>query len=129
MQPSSKQTKFQTVEEYIEAQPAGVQNALQRVRDAIRQAVPGAEERISYNMPTYKLQGASLLSFAAWKQHYALYVASKPIVEAFKSELQRCEIDTGTIRFSFEDPVPHKLIERIAQLRAKQLSQSHPAPG
>ena len=58
-----------------------------------------------------------LLQFAAWSDHYALYVATAPIVAAFKSELRNCEIDTGTIRFPLTDPVPEKLIGRIAKMR------------
>ena len=62
-----------SVDQYIASQPAAVQRMLTRVRSTIRNAVPGAEEVISYKIPTYKLHGRPVLYFAGWKQHYSLY--------------------------------------------------------
>ena len=109
---------FATVDDYIAAQPAPAQAALKRVRAAILEAVPGAAEGISYNMPAYKLGKTRLLQFAAWSDHYALYVSTAQIAAAFESELRNCEIDTGTIRFPLDEPVPEHLIGRIAKMRA-----------
>jgi uncharacterized protein YdhG (YjbR/CyaY superfamily) len=116
-------TRFLSVDEYIAAQPKAVQGALGLVRSIIRKAVPGAEEVISYNMPTYKLHGARLLYFAAWKQHYSLYAATENVMAAFKNELAPYEVIKGTIRFPLSEPVPGKLIERIAKFRAKEVAQ------
>ena len=70
-------TDFKSVDEYIGAQPKGVQPVLRLVRSIIRKAVPGAVEVISYQLPAYRLaEGPGLLYFAAWKQHYSLYSAS-----------------------------------------------------
>ena len=117
-------TDFKSVDEYIAAQPEDVQVILERVRGVIRKAVPGAEEMISYQIPTYKLQGSRVLYFAGWKQHYSLYPASDQLVETFKGDLAPYEIDKGTIRFPLSQPVPVKLIERIAKFRAKEAAAS-----
>lgn len=69
-------TDFKSVDEYIAAQPDAAQVVLERVRSTIRRALPGAEEVISYNMPTYKVHGRPVLYFAGWKQHYSLYPAT-----------------------------------------------------
>jgi uncharacterized protein YdhG (YjbR/CyaY superfamily) len=123
-------TDFRSVDEYIAAQPEDVQAILERVRGAIRRAVPGVQEMISYQIPTYKLHGGRVLYFAGWKQHYSLYPASDDLVEAFKDDLAPYEIDKGTIRFPLSQPVPVKLIERIAKFRAKEAAaSSKPAPG
>ncbi|MGA2760817.1 MAG: DUF1801 domain-containing protein [Candidatus Cybelea sp.] len=111
---------FTSVDEYLAAQPAAAQAALRRVRAAIREALPQAQEVISYNIPGYKLEGASVLQFAASKEHYALYLATKPILEAFENELRNCTVGKGTIRFSYADPVPEALIQRIARFRAER---------
>jgi uncharacterized protein YdhG (YjbR/CyaY superfamily) len=116
-------TEFKSVDEYIASQPAAVQSILGRVRSAIRKAVPGAQEVISYNMPTYKLYDGRLLYFAAWKQHYAIYAATDGVVAAFHDELASYEIDKGTIRFPLSAPVPVKLIGRIAKFRAKEAAE------
>jgi len=116
-------TGFKSVDEYIASQPEAVQDVLERVRSAIRKAVPGAEEVISYKIPTYKLQGGPVLYFAGWRQHYSLYAASDHVVAAFKDDLAPYEVNKGTIRFPLSQPVPVKLIERIAKFRAKEVAE------
>lgn len=90
------------------------------MRKTIRKAVPEAEEIISYKTPAYKLHGRPVLYFAGWKQHYSLYSATDHVVTALQDALSRYGISKGTIRFPLSDPVPVKLIERIAKLRAKE---------
>ena len=113
-------TDFKSVDEYIATHPEDVQAILQRVRRTIRKAVPDATEVISYQIPTYKLQGRAVLFFAGWKQHYSLYPATERLIEAFEADLAPYEVSKGTIRFPLSQPVPVKLIERIAKFRAKE---------
>ncbi len=114
---------FNSVDDYIAAQPVPVQAILERVRTAIRKAVPGAEEAISYRIPTYKLQNRAMLHFAGWKLHYSLYPATERVVAAFQEELAPYEIEKGTIRFPLSQPVPVKLIGRIAKFRAQEVAE------
>lgn len=120
-------TNANSVSEYIGLQPKCVQATLKRVRSAIRKAVPGAEELLSYNIPTYKLHGDAVLYFAGWKQHYSLYPATSRVVAAFKSDLAPYEVRKGTIRFPLSKPVPARLIARIAKLRAEEVARRHEA--
>ena len=113
-------TDFKSVDQYIGAQPETAQLALKSVRSAIRKAVPAAEELISYQIPTYKLHGGRVLFFAAWKQYYSLYPATGRLLAAFKKELAAYEVQKRTIHFPFSQPVPVKLIERIAKFRAEE---------
>ncbi len=116
-------TDFKSVDEYIAWQPEAVQEILGRVRSTIRKAVPGAKEVISYKIPAYKLPSGPVLYFAGWKQHYSLYPATARVVEAFKDELGSYEVSKGTIRFPLSQPVPVKLIGRIAKFRAKEVAE------
>jgi uncharacterized protein YdhG (YjbR/CyaY superfamily) len=117
-------TDFKSMDEYIALQPAAVQAVLERVRSAIRKAVRGAEETISYQIPTFKLRGAAVLYFAGWKKHYSIYPATARLVAAFKDDLAPYEFNNkGTIRFPLSEPVPVKLIERIAKFRAKEVAE------
>jgi uncharacterized protein YdhG (YjbR/CyaY superfamily) len=116
-------TDFESVDEYIASQPEAVRGILGRVRSTIREAVPGAEEVISYKIPTYKLHGGPVLYFAGWKRHYSLYPATERVVAAFKDELASYEVSKGTIRFPLAQPVPVKLIGRIAKFRAKEVAE------
>jgi uncharacterized protein YdhG (YjbR/CyaY superfamily) len=116
--------EIESVDEYIAAQPEAAQQALELVRTAIRKAVPKAEESITYKMPTYKMHGERLLYFAGWKQHYSLYPATKRLIATLKNDLKPYEVVKSTVRFSLAEPVPAKLIERIAKFRAKEVSES-----
>lgn len=110
-----------SVDEYITSQPPHVQDALKRIRGAIRTAAPRATESISYGMPAYALSGAHVLQFGAWKRHFALYGATQRVVTAFKDELSAFEVGNGTIRFPISEPAPVKLIARIVKLRASEI--------
>jgi|SRR5271165_2745896 len=115
---------YKSVDHYIAAQPEAVQGILERVRNIIRKAIPNADEAISYQIPTYKLNGRAVIYFAGWKQHYSLYPVSGLVKAAFPDELAPYEINKGTIRFPLSRPVPAKLIERIAKLRAEEVTGS-----
>ena len=120
-------TNFKSVDEYIASQPEASQGILTRVRNTIREAVPGAEEVISYKIPTYKLHSGPVLYFAGWKRHYSLYPATARVVAAFKDELASYEVTRGTIRFPLSQPVPVKLIGRIAKFRAREVAEREKA--
>ena len=114
--------RFGSVKEYIASKPTDVRVVLERVRRAIRKAVPAAEEGLAYQIPVYKLNGAAVLYFAGWKAHYSLYPASDALVAAFGRELAPYKRSKGTIRFPLSEPVPVSLIKRIARFRARQLT-------
>jgi uncharacterized protein YdhG (YjbR/CyaY superfamily) len=115
-------TDFKSVDSYIASQPEAVRGVLERVRSAIRKAVPGVEETISYKIPTYKLNGSPVLYFAGWKQHYSLYPIGDRVVAAFREDFASYEIEKSTLRFPLSKPVPVKLIERIAKIRAREIA-------
>ena len=122
-------TDFKSVSEYIASKRKDVQAVLKLVRDAIRKAVPEAEELISYQMPMYRLNGGPVLYFAGWKQHYSLYPLGDAVAAEFQKELAAYEMSRGTIRLPLSEPVPVKLIQRIAKFRAKQLTARQKAKG
>lgn len=110
---------FHSVDEYIGTFPAEVQDILQNVRQAIREAVPQAEELISYQMPAFKLHG-TVVWYAAWKKHIGLYPRTQGMEAAFKKELSEYEGSKGTIKFPLDKPIPFDLIRKIAQYRAME---------
>jgi uncharacterized protein YdhG (YjbR/CyaY superfamily) len=118
---SMAKTSSKTVDEYIAGRPEAVRRILTRLRNIIRKAVPGAEESISYGIPTYKLRGRPVIYFAGWSKHYSLYPSGDRLVAAFKKQLAPYEINKGTIRFPLDEAVPVKLIESIAKFRAKEV--------
>jgi uncharacterized protein YdhG (YjbR/CyaY superfamily) len=109
-----------SVDDYLAAQPEATQRILGRVRSAIRKAMPEAEEVISYKIPAYRLHGRIVIYFAGWKEHYSIYPAIGALVAEFRDELAPYKISKGTIRFPLSQPVPVKLIERIAKFRSQE---------
>lgn len=90
---------------------------LQKIRETIRDAAPDAVEKISYQMPTFALEG-NLVHFAAFKNHIGFYPAPRGI-EAFQEELSAYQGGKGSVQFPLEQPVPYDLIRRIVVFRVK----------
>lgn len=108
----------ETIDEYIAGFPPDVQEILQKIRMAIREAAPGAEETIKYRMPTFTLNG-NLVHFAAFKKHIGFYPIPTGI-EQFKDELSAYETGKGSVRFPLDRPIPYDLIGRIVRFRVKE---------
>ncbi|MFL6429648.1 MAG: iron chaperone [Acidobacteriaceae bacterium] len=124
---AKRKPNLQSMDEYISMQPPAMQIVLERVRSAIGKVVRDAEECISYQIPAFKLNGRVLLYFAGWKEHYSVYPASDAMMAAFPGELDRYRVSKGTLRFLLSEPVPVKLIARIAKFRAEELAERKPA--
>jgi uncharacterized protein YdhG (YjbR/CyaY superfamily) len=116
-------SNFKSVDGYIAAQPESARAVLEEVRGAILIALPAAAETISYNMPTYKLPGMTVIHFAAWKKHFSLYPASTKLIAFFKKDIASATINKSTIRFPLDGPVPVKLIGRIVKFRVKEQAE------
>ena len=111
--------QFKTIDEYIEAFPTNVQNILEKMRQTIRKAAPEAIEVISYQMPTFKLNGKNLVHFAAFKNHIGFYPIPTGI-EAFKEELSQYKQGKGSVQFPIDKPIPYDLVEKVVKYRAKE---------
>ena len=121
----TRKLPFTSVDEYIGSFDDEVRPVLARVRNAIRKALPQSQECISYNMPTYKLRGRTLLHFAGWKNHYSLYAATEAVVAAFKADLRPYKIEKGTVQFPYAKPVPVDLIRKMAKFRADEIARQN----
>jgi uncharacterized protein YdhG (YjbR/CyaY superfamily) len=109
---------FASIDEYLAKQPEASRKVLERVRGLIRKALPGAEERISYQIPSFRLYDTYVVYFAGWKHHFSLYPVTGKVQEALAAELQAYEVSKGTVRFPLDAPVPARVISRIARLLA-----------
>ncbi|MBR7187372.1 MAG: DUF1801 domain-containing protein [Clostridia bacterium] len=105
--------KPNTVDEYIDSQEAAVQPRLREIRAILRAAIPEAEERMSWSMPTF-WKGRNIIHFAASKKHLGLYPGGEATA-VFAEELKDCDISKGTIRIPWDRELPVELIQKIAQ--------------
>ncbi len=111
-------TEPQTIDEYIAGFPPEVQEKLQKVRETIRKAAPDAQERISYKMPAFTLNG-NLVYFSAFKNHIGFYPIPSGIAR-FEKELAPYKKAKGSVQFPLDKPIPYGLITRIVKFRAKE---------
>ncbi|MGH9460070.1 MAG: iron chaperone [Vicinamibacteria bacterium] len=110
---------FETIDEYKKTFPKDVQGILEKMRQTIKEAAPDAVEAISYQMPTFKLNGKNLVHFAAFKNHIGFYPIPSGI-EAFKKELSGYKQGKGSVQFPLDKPVPYGLVEKVVRFRAKE---------
>lgn len=102
-----------TVDEYIATQDETVQPRLKEIRAIFRQALPEAEECLSWSMPTYR-KGRNIIHFAAQKKHVGIYPGGEATT-VFAEELKVLDVSKGTIRLPYDREVPGELLTRIAQ--------------
>ena len=113
------QAAAKNIDEYIAGFPKYVQKILKKIRMTIKKAAPGAEEKISYQIPTFTLNGTYLIYFAGYNNHIGLYPAPRG-AETFKKELAAYEGGKGTVRFPLDKPIPFDLISRIVKYKIKE---------
>ena len=114
----AKQAAPQTIDEYIANFPPDIQEILKKIRETIRAAAPGAEEAISYQMPTFKLNG-NLVHFAAFKNHIGFYPTPSGTAK-FQKEIAGYKAAKGSIQFPLDEPIPYDLITKIVKFRVKE---------
>ena len=119
-----KSKKPSTIDEYIALFPSDVKTILEKTRQTIKKAAPTAEETISYQMPTFKLNSKNLVYFAAFKHHLGFYPVPSGIT-AFKKELSVYKQGKGSVQFPLDQPIPYDLVTKIVRFRVKEtLSQT-----
>ena len=116
-----------TIDEYIAGFPKDVQAILKKVRATIRKVAPDAEEKISYQMPTFAQKGI-LVHFAAHEEHLGFYPTPTGIA-AFQKQLSAYEGGKGSVQFPYDQPIPYGLIEKIVKFRVKENLEKARAKG
>ncbi len=107
-----------SIDKYIASFSPEVQAILAKIRMTIRNIAPAAQETISYNIPTFTLNGV-LVHFAAFKEHIGFYPPVRGDAKLEKA-VSRYAGEKGNLRFPLDRPVPYGLIERLVKLRVKQ---------
>lgn len=96
--------------------------SLEHIEKIVKTLVPEANEVISYGIPGFKYQGAYLLGFAAFKNHFSLFPTSGPI-DALKPKLKAYKLARGTIQFTDSAPIPDSLIKEIINHRLSVINK------
>ena len=115
---------FKTIDEYIDTFPDDVKRILNQLRQTIKETAPEAEETISYQIPTFTLNG-NLVDFAAFENHIGFYPTPSGM-DAFKEELSQYKGSKGSVQFPIDEPLPLTLIRRIVEYRVKENLERKP---
>jgi uncharacterized protein YdhG (YjbR/CyaY superfamily) len=107
------------IDAYLEALPDDVRSTLERVRSIIRETAPDCTERVSYQIPIFRLR-KDLVGISAQKNHCALHSMSPPLMKAMAEELKGVKVSGATIHFTPEKPLSRGLIEKILRERMKE---------
>ncbi len=114
--------KFETVDDYISAQPEKTREVLIKLRERVKELAPDAIESMSYGMPGYKLKKKPLIYFAGWKEHISLYPTPGGM-DAFEADLKPYKTGKGTAQFTLKETIPYDLIDRIIKFRIEETSE------
>ena len=106
------------VKEYLSQVPQPQRAALEKLRSTIKLIVPDATEVISYDIPTFKLQGRMLVSYAAFKHHCSFFPGAGPI-EKHANDLKSFQTSKGTIQFTPEHPLSAALVKKLVKTRIR----------
>jgi uncharacterized protein YdhG (YjbR/CyaY superfamily) len=114
--------KPQTIDEYLSKLPHHQRATLEKLRVAIRAALPEAEEAINYGMPSFRIGGKVICGFAAAKRHCAFYPWSSQTVATLAHDLEQYETSKGTIRFPIGRPLPAPLVRKVIKTRLAEIA-------
>ena len=106
-----------TVDEYLARLDDTRRGVLERMRQQIRAAAPGAEECINFGVCAFRLDGQMLIGFGAAASHCALYLFSGSTIAAHKDQLAGYKTSKGAIRFPADRPLPATLVRRLVRAR------------
>ncbi|MEP6636354.1 MAG: DUF1801 domain-containing protein [Acidobacteriota bacterium] len=115
----TKSVPARDVDEYLARVPKDARETLEKLRKTIKAAAPRAVEVISYQIPTFKVDGRMLVSFAACKHHCSFFPGAAPIKE-HEYDLKSYVTSKGTIRFAIGKPLPATLVRKLVKARLKQ---------
>lgn len=111
------------VDAYIEGAPEEVRATLTELRRVIKNAAPGASERISYGMPFYEYGGTGyqgrLVYFAAFKKHISLFITPWH-AETVPAELAQYHASKATYQFPLDKPIPFTLIGETVEALVRE---------
>jgi uncharacterized protein YdhG (YjbR/CyaY superfamily) len=109
--------KLTSVEQYLDSLTPESRAALDELRRAVHEAVPGAEEGIGYQILAIRRDGHPLLYLAGWRGHVSMYP-----IPAGDAELERdvapYVAGKGTVKFPLSQPLPLDLVRRLAEALA-----------
>ncbi|MBZ4191836.1 iron chaperone [Niabella beijingensis] len=114
-------TDFKTIDEYQSTFPAEVQQRMQQIRKIIKDAVPEAEEVISYQIPAFRTSKQFLIYYSAYARHISLSSPWSPaLLKEFETDLKGLQVSKSAIQLPADKPLPAAFVKRLIKFREKE---------
>jgi uncharacterized protein YdhG (YjbR/CyaY superfamily) len=108
-------------DDYLASVPERERAELERIRQIVRSAVPGADESMSYGMPAFKYRGHPLLGFRVARNHLSVFPFSPAAIDAARDRLAGFDLSKGTVRFTADKPLPDAVLEQLVRHRLREI--------
>lgn len=116
---NSTMKHFDSVDEYIENFEGLSKERLIEMRNLVQRQLPGAEERISYNIPAYFIDKKLIVYFAGFRNHIGMY-PGRTSSDAYNSLAKKYAHGKSAARFLHSEPLPKSIIEKFIQVRLRE---------
>jgi uncharacterized protein YdhG (YjbR/CyaY superfamily) len=114
-------TNFKDIDDYLSKAPTQTLDILKKLRSMVKKMVPEAEEAMSYQIPTFKVNGKNFIHFAGFENHVGVYPGPSDINDEIPG-LKKHQSSKGTLKFPLSEAFPYDLIERLVKIKAKKLA-------
>lgn len=108
------------IDDYLAGYSGRHRELMTELAALVRELVPEAGEKISWQMPTFTLNG-NLVHFAAGKNHLGFYPGPNGVAfVADELDALGLKHSKGAIQFKLDEPLPWDLVRRIVEFRVDQ---------
>ncbi len=112
------------IDDYLAALEEPSKSILETLRKTILEVLPTAEQCISYQIPTFKVDGKAIAGFAAYKNHCSYFPMSGAVLDKLGKEVTKYQTSKGTLRFGIDNPLPKALVKKLIRVR---MAEAFPA--
>jgi len=108
------------IDDYLASLEEPRRSTLTTLRQSILDAIPEAEQCISYGLPAFRMQGKVIAGFGAFKSHLSYLPHSGSVFPELADELTRYKTSTGALQFPVDAPLPKALVAKLVTTRLRQ---------
>jgi uncharacterized protein YdhG (YjbR/CyaY superfamily) len=112
----------QEIDAYLGALEEPKRTTLMQLRDMIAEIVPDAEQGMSYTLPAFRLNGATIAGFAAFKNHLSYLPHSGSVIPKLAAETKGYSGTKSSLHFPVDQPLSKELVEKLLAVRMDEAS-------
>jgi uncharacterized protein YdhG (YjbR/CyaY superfamily) len=111
------------VDEYLSGVGEPKRSTLTALRRTILEIVPEAEETISYTVPAFRVDGAIVAGFAAFRDHLSYLPFSGSVLAQLSDELGGYRMTKSALHFPVDQPLPKTIVQKLIAVRRAEVGR------